>query len=133
MTGTPLVLANQINAKLDALGWRDAGAVRAGGGIEGGGESGNAAPNSRRRAEAVMPLDDIVSRFYPIDDGTGKYVFDRWTNKVASREQMVALLPAGVRGDDIKRHPVWIERGAYFLDEVGFDPSGKDLSLIHIW
>jgi putative DNA primase/helicase len=31
-----------------------------------------------------------------------------------------------VRGDDLKRHPVYVERGAYYLDQVGFDPSGKD-------
>ena len=48
------------------------------------------------------------TRSLPLDDGTGEYVFDTWTNKVAKRSQMIALLPAGVRGDDIKRHPVWI-------------------------
>lgn len=120
LAGSSLPLANQINARLDALGWRDALPARAAATTEGGGESG------RRRAEAVMPLDDIVARFVPLDDGTGQYVFDLWTNKVASTKQMIALLPAGVRGDDIKRHPVWIERGAHYLDEVGFDPSGND-------
>lgn len=60
-----------------------------------------------------------MERFVPLYDGTGKYVFDLWTNKVVMRDQMIALLPAKVRGDDIKQHPVWIERGAYFLDEVG--------------
>lgn len=124
LTGLPLILANQINAKLDALKWRDAAPVRAESSSQGGGDSGN--NGGRRRAESVMPLDDIVARFVPLDDGTGKYVFDLWTNKVASREQMITLLPAGVRGDDIKRHPVWVERGAYYLDEVGFDPSGRD-------
>lgn len=124
------LVAAQVNAKLDALGWRDAATVRAAGArTEGGGETAG-----RRRAEAVMALDDIVARFVPLDDGTGKYVFDLWTNKVAHREQMIALLPAGVRGDDIKRHPVWIERGAYYLDEVGFDPSGKDAGVkLNTW
>lgn len=121
LAGSPLVVANQINARLDALKWRDALPARATPSTEGGGEDGG-----RRRAEAVMPLDDIVARFVPLDDGTGQYVFDLWTNRVASTKQMIALLPAGVRGDDIKRHPVWIERGAYYLDQVGFDPSGKD-------
>lgn len=105
---------------------------------EGGGESATCsakgAGNARQRAEAVMPLDDIVARFVPLDDGTGKYVFDLWTNKVANREQMITLLPAGVRGDDIKRHPTWVERGAYFLDEVGFDPSSADRSVkLNTW
>lgn len=81
---------------------------------------------NRPPAMAVMPLDDLVERFVPLDDGTGEYVFDRWTKKIAKTKQMIALLPAGVRGDDIKRHPVWVERGAFYLDEVGFDPSGKD-------
>jgi putative DNA primase/helicase len=130
LTGGHVAVALQINAKLDALGWRDAptpGASRGGSDDKGGGESGGAAgANTRKRAQAVMNLDDIVARFIPIDDGTGKYVFDTWTARIAQREQMITLLPAGVRGDDIKRHPVWIERGAYYLDQVGFDPGGTD-------
>lgn len=121
LTGLPLVVANQINAKLDALKWRDAAQVAAGSNDKGGGEAGG-----RRRAEAVMALDDIVARFIPIDDGSGKYVWDTWTRKIVQREQMITVLPAGVRGDDIKRHPAWIERGAYYLNEIGFDPTGKD-------
>jgi putative DNA primase/helicase len=127
LTGIPLTVANQINAALDKLKWKDPSPAAAGAGGNSQGGGGNTDdPQGRRRAEAVMPLDDIVARFIPLDDGTGKYVFDTWTNKVASREQMIALLPAGVRGDDIKRHPVFIERGAYYLDQVGFDPSGND-------
>lgn len=80
----------------------------------------------RPQAASVMPVDDIVERFVPLDDGTGDYVFDTWTNKVAKRSQMLTLLPAGARGDDIKRHPLYLARGAYYLDQVGFDPSGKD-------
>jgi putative DNA primase/helicase len=123
LTGLPLVLANQINAKLDALKWKDAQPVALSGN-QGGGEGDGG--KGRRGAMSVMPLDDIVARFVPLDDGTGKYVFDTWTNKIAHREQMICLLPAGVRGDDIKRHPVYVERGAYYLDQVGFDPSGND-------
>jgi putative DNA primase/helicase len=130
--GLTLPLANQINAKLDALKWRDAAMTR-GADAQGGGEI-DAGNGGRRRAQAVMSLDDIVARFNPLDDGTGKYVFDTWTNKIAQREQMITLLPAGVRGDDIKRHPVWIERGAFYLDEVGFDPSGKDQAVkLNTW
>lgn len=129
LTGLPLTLANQINGKLDALKWRDATPAR-GAYNEGGGED----HRGRRRACSVMSLDDIVARFVPLDDGTGKYVFDKWTNKIAQREQMITLLPAGVRGDDIKRHPVWGERGAYYLDQVGFDPSGKDADVqLNTW
>jgi putative DNA primase/helicase len=114
----------QISAKLADAGWvltpSAAAALCNQGDGEGDGGKG------RRGAMSVMPLDDIVARFMPLDDGTGKYVFDTWTNKIALREQMITLLPAGVRGDDIKRHPVYVERGAYYLDQVGFDPSGND-------
>jgi putative DNA primase/helicase len=120
MTGFPLTLADQINAKLDEMKWRDA-VPRAGSQPQGGGESGG-----RRKALSVMPINEAIERFVPLDDGTGKYLFDKWTNKVVMKEQMQALLPAGVRWDDVKRDPDWVARGAYFLDQVGFDPSGKD-------
>jgi len=133
LTGVPLVLANQINAKLDELKWREAG-QRAGPIVQGGGENVADDTNGRRRARSVMSLDELIERFVPIDDGTGKYVWDTWTLKMAAREQMITLLPAGVRGDDIKRHPVWALRGAYYIDEIGFDPSGQDTSVkLNTW
>jgi putative DNA primase/helicase len=126
LTGVTLTLAEQINAKLDDLKWRDPAAVREP--EQGGGDGG------RRAAVSVMSLDDAVARFVPLDDGTGKFVFDHWTNKVAMREQMIALLPAGVRADDIKRHPVWQQRGAYYIDQIGFDPAGTDESVkLNTW
>ncbi|QRM19547.1 hypothetical protein GBK02_09105 [Dechloromonas sp. TW-R-39-2] len=101
----------------------------AGNAQRGGGEKGE-----RRAAVSVLPVDEVVERFVPLDDGTGDYVFDTWTNKVAKKTQMLALLPAGVRGDDIKRHPYWVSRGAYYLDQVGFDPSGKDRNVkLNTW
>lgn len=115
-------VTKQIEAHLTVLGWSLATAPRGGSSQQGGGE----ATKSRRQAQSIMELDDVIERFVPLDDGTGDYVFDTWTNKVAKRSQMIALLPAGVRGDDIKRHPYWISRGAYYLDQVGFDPAGKD-------
>jgi len=124
LTGTPLSLASQINAKLDALQWRDPAALAAGA-VNGGG-GGAQGESDRPSARSWMPIDELVARFAPIDDGTGKYVWDHWTRKIASREQMVTLLPAGLRQDDIKRHPVWQTRGAYYLDEIGFDPTEKD-------
>jgi len=127
LTGVPLILANQINAKLDELKWRDPATVRGGEQNPGGGDGGTDDPDdARRRAVSVMSLDDAVARFIPLDDGTGKFVFDTWANKIVLRDQMITLLPAGMRGDDVKRHPVYIERGAYYIDQVGFDPAGTD-------
>lgn len=129
LTGLPLILANQINEKLDSLEWRDAAPLQAEPPQQGGGGG-----NGRRAAVSVMSLDDAVMRFMPLDDGTGKYLFDTWTNKVAMRDQMIAILPAGVRADDVKRHPVWMQRGACYLDQVGFDPSGNDKNvLLNTW
>lgn len=90
------------------------------------GEPSQGEGDARRRAQAVMALDDLVERYVPIDDGTGENVFDTWTNKIAKKAQMIALLAAGSRVEDIKRHPLWIERGAYYLDQIGFDPAGTD-------
>lgn len=131
LEGRQIVTA-QYERRLAELQWQDAAAAhspagstpfdrtRGGGAAQGGGE------NPRRPAVAIMELDDVVERFVPLDDGTGDFVFDTWTKKIAKRAQMIALLPAGVRGDDIKRHYRWISRGAYYLDEVGFDPGGND-------
>ncbi len=123
------VVAAQVRAHLLALGWEGVAATGAGAAPSGGaGEV--KAYGERRAAQSVMSLDDAIERFLPLDDGTGKYCFDSWTNKVVLRDQMAAVLPAGVRGDDVKRHPVWVSRGAYYLDQVGFDPSGKDPEVI---
>jgi putative DNA primase/helicase len=118
------VVAKQVADHLAGLGWAVSAALHgAGGALQGGGEKDN---DPRPAAVAIMELDEIVDRFLPIDDGTGRVVFDRWTNKLVHKDQMLALLPAGVRGDDIKRHPIWSVRGAYYLDEIGFDPAGTD-------
>lgn len=133
LTGSPLVLAAQVFAKLDALKWRG------GGGGVGGPPSGGAGAaadggDSRPAARSVMSLDELVERFYPLDDGTGKYVWDTWTRRPVHRDQMGALLAAGLRGDDVKRHAVWISRGAYYIDQVGFDPSGADADVkLNTW
>lgn len=117
----------QIEDKLHQLGWGldakpKAQQPQQGGGVE------------RQSAVSIMELDDAVERFIPLDDGTGKYVFDTRTNKIALRDQMIALLPAGVRWDDVKRHHEWINRGAYYLDEIGFDPTGVDVKVkLNTW
>ncbi|WP_038048469.1 DUF5906 domain-containing protein [Thioalkalivibrio sp. ALE6] len=122
-----LAIRDQIIAALEVQGWSVAAAISSeGNDAKGGG--------GRRRACSVLDVDTLIDRFIPLDDGTGKYVFDTWTNKIVHRDQMVALLPAGSRWDDVKRHAVWKERGAYYLDEVGFDPAGTDDSVkLNTW
>lgn len=122
------VVAAQVQAHLLALGWVGVSAARETSPPRGAGEA--PTPGERRAAQAVMALDEAIERFLPLDDGTGKYCYDSWTRKVVLRDQMNAVLPAGVRGDDVKRHPVWVSRGAFYLDQVGFDPSGKDSSVV---
>ncbi len=80
----------------------------------------------RRKAVSVMSKDAAIARFVPIDDGTGKHLFDYWTQRRVHRDQMLALLPAKVSWDEIKGDPVWQQRGAFYEDQIGFDPSGKD-------
>jgi putative DNA primase/helicase len=127
MTGLTLTLANQINARLDDLKWNERALVVAG-------DSPKWEGNKRKRAQSVMLMDEAIQRFIPIDDGTGKTVFDTQTNKLALKDAMIAVLPAGVRWDDIKRDPLWVQRGAYYLDQVGFDPTEKDKDcLLNTW
>lgn len=138
LVGSALPIAAQVNAKLDELKWRDAGggggrltppSGGAGSHPEGGGED-----DTRQRARSVMSIDDLVDRFIPIDDGTGKVLFDTWTAKIVLATQMTALTPPGQKYDDIKRHPVWGQRGAYYIDQIGFDPSGEETNVkLNTW
>jgi len=122
------VVRAQIEAALDAAKLaidpapsRSAGAVQQGGGEE--------STSERRDAVSTMPLDDLVERFVHIDDQTGDFVFDLWTNEVCKSAKMLKLLPARVRGDDIKEHPTWKARAVY-IDQIGFDPGGDDKNII---
>lgn len=107
----------QIFSTLEKLGWPipRAREVASKGG-------GDALP----KAVSVMDMLDAIERFIPIDDDKGKTLFDTWTRKLVLKEKMQGLLAAGVRWDDVKRQPEWIERGAYYVHQVGFDPTGKD-------
>ena len=124
--GAPLVRA-QIEAAIALAGWNvGRQTARAPQHTSGAGE--------RPHAVSCMSLDEAVVRFVPIDDGTGKYLFDTWASRIVQRDQMMAVLRAGLRWDDIKSHPAWIERGAFYLDQVGFDPTGEDPDCkLNIW
>lgn len=123
--GLALVSA-QISDALVQQGWKVNTARAATPPAPQGGGEGDGAGRGRRQAVSVMNLDDLVERFIPLDDGTGEFIFDTWTNKIARIGQAVRLLAKGVRWDDVKAHPQWIRRGAYYMDQVGFDPSGGD-------
>jgi putative DNA primase/helicase len=123
------LVSEQISAALAEQGWRVAPTRAAPPPAQQGeGEGGG-----RRQAVAVMDLDSLVERFVSIDDGTGEFVFDTWTNKLARFSQLVRLLPQKTRVDDLKAHPVWNGR-AYYMDQVGFDPSGRDANVkLNTW
>lgn len=120
----PHLVARQVDAALAEAGWSAPPQPPRGTTPPGG--TGDEPGAGRRRAVSVMALEEAIARFIPLDDGTGKHVFDSWTRKIVSRDQMVAVLPPGVRWDDVKRDPVWIGRGAVYLEEIGFDPTGRD-------
>lgn len=117
--GGPQLVANRIQEALREQGWAASAEAAVGPAAPGG-------AGGRRAAASILSLDDAVERFLPIDDGTGKVLFDQWTQKLVLREQLLSLLPAGLRWDDVKSHPLWIRRGSFYLDEVGFDPAGTD-------
>ncbi|MBP9805735.1 MAG: toprim domain-containing protein [Candidatus Accumulibacter sp.] len=123
------VVRSQVEAHLSALGWLQIQESRAE--QETKGERG---AKRRPNAASILDLDTLVDRFIPIDDGGGESLFDTWTRRIVHKKQMIALLPAGVRADDIKRHPEWITRGAYYVDEIGFDPAGTDENIkLNTW
>lgn len=83
----------------------------------------------RRSAVSMLPLDDLVERFIYVDDETGDFAFDTWTKQVVKLGKVIKLLPARVRFDDVKDHPVWKARAVY-IDQIGFDPAGEDKNVL---
>lgn len=91
----------------------------------GGGTGGAARPE----AVSCLGLDQLAERFVHIDDATGDFAFDNWTNAVVRKSKIIAMLPARVRWDDVKDHPRWRTRAVY-IDQIGFDPGGEDPNII---
>lgn len=118
------VVRAQIEAALSTAGFAVRSAARAELANGGAGET-EKSPDERPAASSIISLDAAVERFMLVDDGTGDTVFDHWTHKLAAFGHMLRLLPARVRADDIKDHPMWRQRAVY-LDEIGFDPAGTD-------
>lgn len=119
----------QVEQKLKSLGWHALIKQQGGKPKQGRGEGFVYQP-----ALSVMDIDALVDRFIPIDDGNGKLVFDTRTNKLVHKDQMLALMPAKSKFEEIKSHWQWIQRGSYYLDEVGFDPTEQDSSVkLNLW
>ncbi len=115
------LVAAQIGEAVSKLGIKAKPATRAAVAIEGEGER-------RPTALSVMPLEDLVDRFIHIDDDTGDYAYDTWTQNIVKFSKITKMLPAGIRVDDIKRHPTWLSRAVY-IDQIGFDPTEKDTNI----
>ena len=86
-------------------------------------------PPSRPEAVSHMGLTEIVERFTHIDDATGEFAFDHWTNAVVKKTKIIHMLPARVRWDDVKDHPTWKSRAVY-IDQIGFDPGHDDPNIV---
>jgi len=85
-------------------------------------------PGERPTAVSTLSLAQIVERFIHVDDSTGEFAFDLWTQEMVKKSKIVGMLPARVRWDDVKDHPTWQSRAVY-IDEIGFDPTGADSSI----
>ncbi len=134
--GLHLVRA-QIETALTAANWGAlAAAVRGAAGTPGAGApltpgGGGGQPVGAQRPEAVssLGLDQLADRFIHIDDATGDFAFDNWTNAVVRKSKIIAMLPARVRWDDVKDHPRWRGRAVY-IDQIGFDPGQDDPNIL---
>jgi putative DNA primase/helicase len=121
----------QIEAAIAQAGWRVMKRMVGGNAQQGG--RGPAKSDSVPDAVSIMTLDEAMERFIAIYDGRGKCVWDTWMRQVVETTQMTAILPAGVRGDDIKKHPTWQDR-AFRIDQIGFDPTEKDTNIkLNTW
>lgn len=116
LTGLPMVLADQVNVKLDELKWRDAPAG-AGTQNQGGGEGG-AMPS-------FMDIETAVRRYWGTYGLGGKVLFDETDRRLVHKDDVMNLLPPR-SWDLLKTHPMWrVARDT----EIGFDPTEKDKSI----
>ena len=130
------VVRAQIEAALTSANWgalaaAARGALGPGGGapLTPGGGGGQADGLVRPEAVSCLGLAELAERFVHIDDATGEFAFDFWTNAVVRKSKIIAMLPARVRWDDVKDHPRWRGRAVY-IDQIGFDPGGEDPNIL---
>ncbi len=110
MTGLPLTLADQVNAKLDEMKWRDA-KPRATLTPMGAGE--------RETLKSMLTLDEAVDRFALVFGGKGT-MFDYQEHILVPKNDVLDILPE--HGWRDMRSVKKVVR----MDEVGFDPACTD-------
>ena len=118
MTGLSLTLADQINAKLDEMKWRDV-KIRAETNTRGGGE--------RDALKSVLTVDEATERFALVFGGKGT-MFDYQEHILVPKADVLDILPEHGWRDmrSIKK--------VVRMDEVGFDPGGNDGRIIcNLW
>ena len=86
----------QIDAAIASAGWVSSAATARGAAPQRGEGS---KPGERPAALSTMALPEIVERFIHVDDSTGEFAFDLWTQEMVKRSKIVAMLPARVRWD----------------------------------
>jgi putative DNA primase/helicase len=117
LTGLPLHLANQVNAKLDALKWREPQLERA---QSSSGGAGTAMPS-------FIPVAEAVSRFAMVY-GSGGSWFDGDEHILVPLGDVSAMLPEhGMRDLRLRKRVVRVS-------EVGFDPAETDPRILcNLW
>lgn len=110
---TLTAVAAQVNDRLDALKWRDAPPIPAGGApIEGGGES----------MTARYSIDEAARRWWGTYGFGGKLLFDEVERRLVHKDDVLNLLPEHGWAE-LKKHPGWRVARDW---EIGFDPSQAD-------
>lgn len=114
LSGLSITLAEQVNAAIDAQGWKNPtpdNAPRAGTLAEGGGE--------RQALKSMLTLDEAVERFALVFGGKGT-MFDYQEHILVPKADVLDILPEHGWRDmrSVKR--------VVRMDEVGFDPAGTD-------
>lgn len=123
LTGIPLTLANQINAKLDALNWRDtpARAITTGGG------------GDTPARPSMLMADDVVDRFSPVWSPEDVYYFDHDAHVVVTRQSITARMQRS-GWDQVQANPRWQIKPEVPIEGVDFDPTNTDPDVIYnLW
>jgi putative DNA primase/helicase len=127
--GISLVLANQIAATLDGLGWRDAQKVA---GLNAAGGGGNASGQGADRL-SLMSADEVVQRFSPVWSEIDVYYFDHLARVVVAKASIAGRMTRGAF-DLVTTHPAWKLKPEVALSAVDFDPGEDDTSVIYnLW